>query len=138
MVSYCWLVLLVVYVGNLHFIPTSVAHAVGPSVIALSSTDFFLPKPGFLEFIWVFSGRNPLQINISHILNPNLTNSIPLKSCLSRSFPTTPKAHSNSSQIFQLWFNLIFSEKIIQYSRNFCTTCPNIVEPKPMHPSLLI
>ncbi len=33
---------------------------------------FFLPKPGFLEFIWIFSCRNHLKINISHILNPNL------------------------------------------------------------------
>jgi hypothetical protein len=34
---------------------------------------FFLPKPGFLEFIWIFRGRNHFKINISHILNPNLT-----------------------------------------------------------------
>jgi hypothetical protein len=34
---------------------------------------FFLPKPGFLEFIWIFSGRNHFKINMSHILNPNLT-----------------------------------------------------------------
>ncbi len=34
---------------------------------------FFLPKPGFLEFIWIFSDRNHFKINISHILNPNLT-----------------------------------------------------------------
>jgi hypothetical protein len=34
---------------------------------------FFLPKPGFLEFILIFSSRNHLKINISHILNPNLT-----------------------------------------------------------------
>jgi hypothetical protein len=25
-----------------------------------------------LEFIWIFSCRNHLKINISHILNPNL------------------------------------------------------------------
>jgi hypothetical protein len=34
-------------------------------------------------------------------------------------FPTTPKAHSNSFEIFQLRFNLIFNEEIIQYSRTF-------------------
>jgi hypothetical protein len=28
-----------------------------------------------LKFIWIFSGRNRLKINISHILNPNLTKS---------------------------------------------------------------
>jgi hypothetical protein len=49
-----------------------VACAVGPSVTTFS-TDFFLPKPGFLEFIWAFSSRNHLKINISGILNPNLT-----------------------------------------------------------------
>ncbi len=34
---------------------------------------FFLPRPGFSEFIWIFSGRNHLQINMSHTSNPNLT-----------------------------------------------------------------
>jgi hypothetical protein len=34
---------------------------------------FFLPKPGFLDFISNFSGRNHFKFNISHILNPNLT-----------------------------------------------------------------
>jgi hypothetical protein len=35
---------------------------------------FFVPNPGFLEFFWIFSSsRNHLKINISHILNPNLT-----------------------------------------------------------------
>jgi hypothetical protein len=34
--------------------------------------------------------------------------------------PTTPKAHSNSSEIFsQLRINLISSEDIIQYARTF-------------------
>jgi hypothetical protein len=34
---------------------------------------FILPKPGFLKFIWIFSGINHLKINISYILNSNLT-----------------------------------------------------------------
>jgi len=33
----------------------------------------FVPKPGFLVLIWIFSSRIHLKINISHILNPNLT-----------------------------------------------------------------
>ncbi len=41
-----------------------------------------------------------------------------IKSCTSRFFQT-PKAHSKSSEIFRLQFNLIFSEEIIQYSRTF-------------------
>ncbi len=34
-------------------------------------------------------------------------------------FPTTPKAHSNPSENFSYYLNLIFSEKIIQYWRTF-------------------
>jgi hypothetical protein len=34
---------------------------------------FFLPKPDSLEFILILSGRNHVQINISHIPNPNPT-----------------------------------------------------------------
>jgi hypothetical protein len=39
----------------------------------MSSTDFSLPKPDLLKFIWIFTGKNHLKINISHIQNPNLT-----------------------------------------------------------------
>ncbi len=39
----------------------------------MSSTDFSFQKPGFLEFIWIFSDKNHLKINICHILNPNFT-----------------------------------------------------------------
>jgi hypothetical protein len=46
-----------------------------PSVVTISSTDFFLPKPGFLGIYLKFSAAkiNLKKINISHILNPNLT-----------------------------------------------------------------
>ncbi len=58
----------------LSFIWTSTACAVGPSVTT-SSTDFSFQNLIFWEFIWIFSSssRNHLKINISHILNPNLT-----------------------------------------------------------------
>jgi hypothetical protein len=79
---------------------------------------FFLPKPGFWEFFWIFSGRNHFKINIPHILNPILPNKFHLILHI-KIFPTTPKAHSNSSKKIQLRFNLIFSEEIIQYSRTF-------------------
>jgi hypothetical protein len=46
-------------------------------------------------------------------------------------FPTTPKAHSNSSKKIQLRLNLVFSEEIISIFRNFCTASPNIMEPSP-------
>jgi hypothetical protein len=74
---------------------------------------FFLPKPGFLEFIWIFSGRNHLKINISHILNPNLTKQIPLNPAHQDLFNNT-KGTSLFLQNFQLRF-----EEIIQYSRTF-------------------
>jgi hypothetical protein len=43
-----------------------------PSSVTTFSTDFSFQNLVFL-FIWIFSGRNHLKINISHILNPNLT-----------------------------------------------------------------
>ncbi len=77
---------------------------------------FFLPKPGFLECIWIFSGRNHLRINISHILNPNLTKN----SACQDAFNNT-KGTFQFLWNFQLWSNLIFSEKIIQYSKTFAS-----------------
>jgi hypothetical protein len=91
------------------FIVTSVACAVGPS-FTMSSTDFSFKNLVFLEFIWIFSGRNHLKTNISHIWNPNLTKYIPLNPT-HEDLSTTLKAHSN--------FFKNFSEKIIQYSRTF-------------------
>jgi len=40
-------------------------------------------------------------------------------------FPTIPKAYSNAFEIS--------NEEIIQYSRTFCITTPNAVEPRAMH-----
>jgi hypothetical protein len=54
------------------FYTMSVARAIGPSVIT-SSTDFSFQNLVFLEFIWIFSVRNHLKIDISHILNLNHT-----------------------------------------------------------------
>ncbi len=79
---------------------------------------FFLPNLGFLEFIWIFSNRNHLKINISHILNPNLIKEIPLNP-VHQDLSKNTKGTFQFLRTFQLWFNLIFSEKIIQYSRTF-------------------
>jgi hypothetical protein len=46
----------------------------------------FLPKPGFLEFIWIFSGRNHLKINISPHSESKSYQINSIKSCSSRSF----------------------------------------------------
>jgi hypothetical protein len=79
---------------------------------------FFLPKPCFLEFIWIFSGRNHLKDQyLPHFESKSYQiNSI--ESCSSRSFQQHQR-HFPVPQNFQLWFNLIFSEEIIQYSITF-------------------
>jgi len=83
---------------------------------------FFLPKPCFLEFIWIFCHRNHFEINISHILSPNLTKWIPLNPA-HQDLSSNTKGTFQFLRNFQLWFSLIFSEKIIQYSR---TSTPQI------------
>ncbi len=100
-----------------HLIEISVACAVGPSVTTFS-TDFSFQNPVFLN-LFEFSAA---EITLKSIcptfwiqILPNKFHSI----LLIKIFPTTPKAHSNSSQIFSYDFNLIFNEKIIQYSRTF-------------------
>ncbi len=83
---------------------------------------FFLPKHGFLQFIWIFSDKNHLKFNISHILSPNRRKEIslnPSRGDLSNNTKGTSQLLWN----FLLWFNWIFSEKFIQYSR---TSTPQI------------
>jgi hypothetical protein len=59
---------------HLQYTSTTVACGVGPSVVTTFSTDFSFPKPGFLEFIGVFSQQKSLKNQyLPHILNPNLT-----------------------------------------------------------------
>jgi hypothetical protein len=94
---------------------------------------FFLPKPGFLEFIWIFNGENHLKIQYLSYSESKSYQINSIKILLIKIFPTTPKAHSNSSKNFSYNFNLIFSEKFIQYSRT-CTTSPNVIEPSPCTP----
>ncbi len=48
---------------------------------------------------------------------------IPIKSCSSRSFQQHPRHIPIPLEIFKLWFSLIFSEEIIQYSR---TSAPQV------------
>jgi hypothetical protein len=83
------------------FIPTSVISIpwYHNFTCVIWNDTFFLPKPGFLEFIWIFSGRNHLKINQDISNNTKGTFQFLLN--------------------FQLRFNLIFSDKIIQYLRTF-------------------
>jgi hypothetical protein len=99
--------------GPLFSYITSVACAIGPSVTK-SSTDFSFQNLVFLEFIWIFIGRNHFQMNISHILDPNLTKEIPSNSA-HQNLSNNTKGSFQFLRNFQLWFNLIFSEEIIQY-----------------------
>jgi hypothetical protein len=93
---------------------------------------FFIPKPGFLKFIWIFR-RNHLKVNISHILNPNLTKWIPLNTA-HQDLSNNTKDTFHFLQKFQLWFNLIFSEKTfnIQELLHYKSKHPGT---RPMHPS---
>jgi hypothetical protein len=91
---------------------------------------FFLPKPGCLKFLWIFNSRNHLKINISHILNPNLTKLIPLNH---QDLSNNTKGTIQFLKKFQLQFNLIFNRNHLVF-KNFCTASPNAMEPKPMHP----
>ncbi len=79
---------------------------------------FFLPKPGILEFIWIFSRENHFKINISHILNPNLTKQIPWNPA-HQDLSKNTKGTFQFLRNFQLRFNLIWMDEIIQYSRTF-------------------
>jgi len=98
----------------------------------------------FWNFIWIFKWQKSLKKSISpNILNPNLTKINSIKSWLIKIFPTTSKAHSNSSEIFSynlIWFN--FQWKNHSIFKNFCTTSPDIMmEPSrpcttPPHPEL--
>ncbi len=79
----------------------------------------FPSKTWFLEFIWIFSSKNHLKINISHIfwiqISPNKFHWNPAHQDLSNNIKGTFQFLQN----FQLRFNLTFSEEIIQYSRTF-------------------
>jgi hypothetical protein len=103
-----------------------VAYAIDPSVTT-SSTDISFENLVFWN-LFEFSVAEITFKNQYHLPHSesksHKINSI--KSCSSRSFPTTPKAHSNFSEIFHLQFNLIFSEEIIQYSS---TSPPQVQTP---------
>jgi hypothetical protein len=83
-----------------------------------------------LEFIWIFSGRR------SHFKNQYLPPSeIPLNPA-HQDLSNNTKATFQFLRNFQLQFNLIFSEEIIQYSRTFAPQVQNAMEPSPCTPSL--
>jgi hypothetical protein len=87
-------------------------------------------KTWSLWLIWIFDDKNHLKINISpHPKSKSYETYIFHQLLLLKIFPTTPKAHPNSSEIFQLWFILTFSQKSIQEFKNFYTTSRKIMKP---------
>ncbi len=92
---------------------TSVACAAGPSATT-SSTDFSFQNLVFLIIYLNFQRKKSLQ---NHYLPHSESKSYQRSSIKSRSSRSSPKAHSHFLRNFQLLFNLVFSEKIIQYSR---------------------
>jgi hypothetical protein len=112
-----------------HFSLTSVACAIGPS-FTTSSTDFLFRNLVFLIYL-NFQQQKSLQNQLHPQSKSYQINSI--NSCSSRSFQHT-KGTFQFLQNFQLWFNLVFSEEIIQCSKNFCTTSPNVMELSPCSP----
>jgi hypothetical protein len=123
---------------------TSVACALGPKCYHVLNW-FFLPKPGFLifgEFIWIFF---QWQKSLKNQYPPPptfwiqiLPNKFPLNPAQQDLFNNNTKGTFQFLQNFQLQFNWIFSEEIIQYSRTFCTTSPNIHGTKQAHATLVV
>jgi hypothetical protein len=86
-----------------------------------------------LEFVWIFKGKNHFKINISHILNPNFAKYNPLNPP-HEDLSNNTKGTFQFLQDFQLRFNLICSEEIIQYSRTFAPQVQTSWN-QAMHPS---
>jgi hypothetical protein len=87
-----------------------------------------LPRPQliFPSKTWFFGiylnfqrGKNHFKINISHILNPNLTKKIPLNPAHQDFSNNTTCTLQPIPLQFSATIYLIFSEEIIQYSRTF-------------------
>jgi hypothetical protein len=98
-------------------ISTSVACAVGPSVTTFS-TDFSFQN--LVSWNLNFQRQKSFKNSISptNNLNPNLTKQIPLNPA-HQDLSNNTKDTFQFLRKFQLRFNLIFSEEIIQYSRTF-------------------
>jgi len=128
--------------------PTSVSCAVWPKCYHVLNW-FSLLKRGLLEFIWIFSDSNHLQINVHSESQSYKTNSI--RSCSSRSFhqhqrhiPIPLKFSATTLFNFQwsnhsILKNFKFQWRNHSIFKNFCTASPNAMEPSlctPYHPEL--
>jgi hypothetical protein len=85
----------------------------------------FHSKTWFFGIYLNFQENNCLKINISHMLNPNLIKECPLNPA-HQDLSNNTKGTFQFLRIFQLGFNFIFCEEIIQYSR---TSTPQVQTP---------
>jgi hypothetical protein len=93
-------------------------------------------KPGFFGIYLNFQQHKSVKNqHLPHTESKSYQiNSI--KSCSSRSFQQHQRPVPNSFKFFS--YNLIFFNfqwRNHSLFKNFCTTSPNVMEPKPMHPS---
>jgi len=91
----------------------------------MSSPDCSFQNVVFWNLFEIFSGRNHFKINISPHSESKSYQVNSIKSCSSRSF----QQHQRNIPILlkfsaTIWFNLIFSEEIIQHSRTFALQVP--------------
>jgi hypothetical protein len=117
---------------------TSVACAIGPSCYHVLNWFFSFQNLIFWN-LFEFSASKITSKTVSPPHSESKSYQINfIKSLLIEIFPTTPEGTYQFIRNFHSYdLILIFSEEIIQYSRTFCTTSPNAMEPKPMQPSLL-
>ncbi len=108
----------ILFQGHHNIIWTSVACALGPSVTT-SSTDFSFQNLVFWNLLFEFSAAEITWKSISPTFWIQiLPNKIPLNPA-HQDLSNNTKGTFQFLLNFQLWFNLIFNEKFIQYSRTF-------------------
>jgi len=93
-----------------------------PLAQVLPRSQLIFPfKTWFFGIYLNFQGQKSLKNQYLPHFEPKSYQMNSIKILLIKIFPRTPKAHSNSFEIFRYHFNLIFSEEIIQYSKTFAS-----------------
>jgi hypothetical protein len=98
-------------------------------VTTLSSTDFFPSKTWFFGIYLNFQQQKSLLKSMSPTFWIQILPSKFHQILLVKIFPTTPKAHSNSHEIFSYDLVLISVKKSFNIQELLCTS-PNVMEPK--------
>jgi hypothetical protein len=87
---------------------------------------------GFLEFIWIFSGRNHLKIQYLPHSESKSYQIKYIKSCWQDFSNNTEGTFQFQKISATIYFNFQWGNHSI--FKNFCTTSPNIMEPSPCTP----